>query len=102
MVCCRRRGAPFRAFASESLVAFLSSSPCLLAAARGQSLAQLALAWVLRQPAATSALIGASRVEQLEANLATLAHLALADDELQEIEAVLAAPDTAVGDVRDS
>jgi len=66
-----------------------------IAAARGQSLAQLALAWVLRQPAVTSALIGASRVEQLEANLATLARLDLADDELQAIEAVLAAPGTA-------
>ena len=63
-----------------------------IAAARGQSLAQLALAWVLRQPAVTSALIGASRVEQLEANVATIDRLALADDELQAIEAVLAAP----------
>jgi L-glyceraldehyde 3-phosphate reductase len=65
-----------------------------IAAARGQSLAQLALAWVLRQPAVTSALIGASRVEQLEANLATLDHLDFGDDELQAIEAVLAAPGT--------
>lgn len=62
-----------------------------IAAARGQSLAQLALAWVLRQPAVTSALIGASRVAQLEANLAALDRLALADDELREIETVLAA-----------
>ena len=61
-----------------------------IAAARGQSLAQLALAWVLRQPAVTSALIGASRVEQLEANLAAVGRLELADDELREIEAVLA------------
>jgi L-glyceraldehyde 3-phosphate reductase len=63
-----------------------------IAAARGQSLAQLALAWVLRQPAVTSALVGASRVEQLEANLSTLDRLALADDELRAIEAVLATP----------
>jgi L-glyceraldehyde 3-phosphate reductase len=62
-----------------------------IAAARGQSLAQLALAWVLRQPAVTSALIGASRVEQLEANVATIDRLALADDELRAIEDVLAA-----------
>ncbi|HVG45413.1 MAG TPA: aldo/keto reductase, partial [Longimicrobium sp.] len=62
-----------------------------IAAGRGQSLAQLALAWVLRQPAVTSALIGASRVEQLEANVATIDHPELADDELQAIEAVLAA-----------
>jgi L-glyceraldehyde 3-phosphate reductase len=62
-----------------------------IAAARGQSLAQLALAWVLRQPAVTSALIGASRVEQLEANVAAIDRLALADDELRAIEDVLAA-----------
>jgi L-glyceraldehyde 3-phosphate reductase len=62
-----------------------------IAAARGQSLAQLALAWVLRQPAVTSALIGASRVEQLEASLAAIDHLELGEDELREIEAVLAA-----------
>ncbi|MFL5386783.1 MAG: aldo/keto reductase [Longimicrobiaceae bacterium] len=61
-----------------------------IAAARGQSLAQLALAWVLRQPVVTSALIGASRVEQLEANVAAVDHLSLADDELRAIEAVLA------------
>jgi L-glyceraldehyde 3-phosphate reductase len=62
-----------------------------IAAGRGQSLAQLALAWVLRQPAVTSALIGASRVEQLEANLAAVGRLELGDDELREIEAVLSA-----------
>ena len=61
-----------------------------IAAARGQSLAQLALAWVLRQPAVTSALIGASRLAQLEANVATIDRLDLGDDELREIEAVLA------------
>jgi L-glyceraldehyde 3-phosphate reductase len=61
-----------------------------IAAARGQSLAQLALAWVLRRPVVTSALVGASRVEQLEANLAAIDHLSLADDELRAIEAVLA------------
>ena len=61
-----------------------------IAAARGQSLAQLAIAWVLRQPVVTSALIGASRVSQLEANIAAIDRLALADDELRAIEAVLA------------
>jgi L-glyceraldehyde 3-phosphate reductase len=61
-----------------------------VAAARGQSLAQLAVAWVLRQPAVASALVGASRVEQLEANVAAIDRLALADDELREIQAVLA------------
>jgi L-glyceraldehyde 3-phosphate reductase len=62
-----------------------------IAAARGQSLAQLALAWVLRTPVVTSALIGASRVKQLEDNVATIDNLALADDELRAIEEVLAA-----------
>jgi L-glyceraldehyde 3-phosphate reductase len=57
-----------------------------IAAARGQSLAQLAIAWVLRDPRITSALIGASSVEQLEANVAALDKLELGDDELAEIE----------------
>src|SRR5215207_2647173 len=48
-----------------------------LAARRGQSLPQLAIAWVLRDPRMTSALIGASSVEQLEANVATLDRLDL-------------------------
>jgi L-glyceraldehyde 3-phosphate reductase len=61
-----------------------------IAAARGQSLAQLAIAWVLRQSAVTSALVGASRVSQLEANIAAIDRLALGDDEIRAIEAVLA------------
>jgi L-glyceraldehyde 3-phosphate reductase len=61
-----------------------------IARARGQSLAQLALAWVLRHPAVTSALIGASRVQQLEDNVAALDNLALSDDELREIDRILA------------
>jgi len=61
-----------------------------IAAGRGQSLAQLALAWVLRDPRVTSALIGASQVSQLEENLDTLARLELTDDELAAIDAVLA------------
>ncbi|HEX6037326.1 aldo/keto reductase [Longimicrobium sp.] len=60
-----------------------------VARARGQSLAQLALAWVLRNPVVTSALIGASRVQQLEANVAALDNLALFDDELREIDRIL-------------
>ena len=56
---------------------------------RGQSLAQLALAWVLRHPEVTSALVGASRVAQVEDNIAALDRLALADDELRAIEEVL-------------
>jgi L-glyceraldehyde 3-phosphate reductase len=57
-----------------------------IASARGQSLAQMALAWVLRDPRVTSALAGASSVEQLEANVAALDRLAFTDDELAEIE----------------
>lgn len=60
-----------------------------LAKARGQSLAQLALVWVLRQPAITSALIGASKVSQIEENVATLKNPTLSKDELAEIERVL-------------
>src|ERR671936_497666 len=57
-----------------------------IAARRGQSLAQMALAWTLRDPRVTSTLIGVSSVEHLEANLATLDNLDLADDELEEID----------------
>lgn len=60
-----------------------------IARGRGQSLAQLAIAWVLRHPAVTSALIGASRVQQLEDNVAALENLAISDDELREIDRVL-------------
>lgn len=61
-----------------------------VAGARGQSLAQLALAWVLRDARVTSALVGASSVAQLEANVAALAAEPLADDELARIEELLA------------
>jgi L-glyceraldehyde 3-phosphate reductase len=57
-----------------------------IAARRGQTLAQLALAWTLRDPRVTSTLVGASSVEQLEANVATLEKLDLTEDELAEIE----------------
>jgi L-glyceraldehyde 3-phosphate reductase len=57
-----------------------------IAAGRGQSLAQLALAWTLRDPRMTSTLIGASSVEQLDENVAALDRLELTDDELAEIE----------------
>ena len=58
---------------------------------RGQSLSQLALAWVLRQPAITSAIIGASKTSQLEDNLGVVHRLAFSPDELAEIERILAA-----------
>ena len=61
-----------------------------IAGARGQSMAQLALAWVLRHPGMTSALIGASSVKQIEDNVATLNNLAFAQEELDAIEGILA------------
>jgi L-glyceraldehyde 3-phosphate reductase len=57
-----------------------------LARGRGQSLAQMAIAWTLRDPRVTSALAGASSVEQLEANVAALERLDFTDDELAEID----------------
>jgi L-glyceraldehyde 3-phosphate reductase len=57
-----------------------------LAASRGQSLAQMALAWTLRDPRVTSALVGASSVSQLETNVAALERLELTADELAEID----------------
>jgi len=66
-----------------------------IASARGQSLAQLAIAWVLRNPVVTSALVGASHVAQLEDTVAALAAPPLASDELQAIDAALAHAGTA-------
>ena len=60
-----------------------------LAARRGQSLAQTAIAWVLRQRAITSAIVGASRVEQLEQTIAALQNLSFEEKELTSIEDVL-------------
>jgi len=57
-----------------------------IAQQRGQSLAQLALAWTLRDPRVTSTLIGASSVKQLETNVASLERLDLSDDELTAID----------------
>lgn len=60
-----------------------------MAAARGQSLAQFALAWVLRGGRVTSALIGASRVGQIEENVAALNKLDFTEEELSRIETIL-------------
>ena len=57
-----------------------------IASERGQSLAQMALAWALRDERVTSALIGASSVAQLEDNVAALDRLGFTDDELAEID----------------
>jgi L-glyceraldehyde 3-phosphate reductase len=58
---------------------------------RRQSIAQLALAWVLRDPRMTTALIGASRVEQIDQNVAALNNLQFAPEELTRIDSILAA-----------
>jgi L-glyceraldehyde 3-phosphate reductase len=60
-----------------------------IAVRRGQSLAQMSLAWVLRGGKVTSALIGASKVSQIEENVAALNHLEFSQEELQQIEAIL-------------
>ncbi len=60
-----------------------------IAAARGQTMAQMAISWVLRQPAVTSALIGASRTSQIEEAVAALEHPGFGTDELAAIDRVL-------------
>jgi L-glyceraldehyde 3-phosphate reductase len=61
-----------------------------IAESRGQNMAQLAIAWTLRHPTVTSALIGASRPEQIEDIVGALDNLALSEEELRAIEAILA------------
>ena len=61
-----------------------------IAAKRGQRLAQMAVAWVLRDRRMTSALIGASRVSQVEEAVAALANRSFSDAELQQIDRILA------------
>ena len=60
-----------------------------VAAGGGRSLAQLALAWVLRDDRVTSALIGASRVSQIEENVKTLDNLTISDEDLAKIDEIL-------------
>jgi L-glyceraldehyde 3-phosphate reductase len=57
-----------------------------IAGARGQSLAQMALAWALRDPRMTSLVLGASSVRQLEDNVGALSNLVFGDDELADID----------------
>lgn len=59
-----------------------------IAKARGQTLPQMALAWLLRLPSVTSALIGASKVEQIEENVKALANLDFTAEELAQIDAI--------------
>jgi L-glyceraldehyde 3-phosphate reductase len=62
-----------------------------IARRRGQSLAQMAIAWVLRHPQMTSALIGASKIKQIEDDVAALKNLKFSAEELKEIDQVLGA-----------
>jgi len=57
---------------------------------RGQSLSQMAIAWLMRTPVVTSVLIGVSSVEQLDANLGSLDNTSFTEEELQQIEKILA------------
>jgi L-glyceraldehyde 3-phosphate reductase len=57
-----------------------------IAKRRGQSLAQMAVAWTLRDPRVTSALVGASSIAQLEQNVAALNNIEFSPDELAEID----------------
>ncbi len=65
-----------------------------LAKRRGQTLAEMALAWILRRQEVTSVLIGASSPEQLEDNAAALEHLEFLPEELAEIDRILAEEET--------
>ena len=60
-----------------------------IAANRGQKLSQMALAWILRDSRITSVLLGASSIEQLDENLATLSNLQFSEEEYRLIEAVI-------------
>ena len=61
----------------------------VIAQERGQSLAQMALAWILRHPVMTSVLIGASSLNQLEENAAVIENLSFTENELARIEEIL-------------
>jgi L-glyceraldehyde 3-phosphate reductase len=61
-----------------------------IAARRGQTMAQMALAWILRHPVMTAVLIGASKVSQIEDGVATIKNLKFSLEELQEIDTILA------------
>jgi L-glyceraldehyde 3-phosphate reductase len=61
-----------------------------IAQERNQTLAQMSVAWVLRHPGMTSALVGASKVSQVEDNVAALDNLSFTDQELAAIDSILA------------
>jgi L-glyceraldehyde 3-phosphate reductase len=81
-----RRGEAFdeRLLSEENLARVRALNE--IATRRGQSLAQLAIAWALRDPRVSSALLGASSVAQLEQNVAALAHAEFTPEELAEID----------------
>lgn len=60
-----------------------------IAVARGQSLAQMALLWILRKPQVTSVLVGASRIDQMEANIAAIKGAPFTQEELDAIDAIV-------------
>jgi L-glyceraldehyde 3-phosphate reductase len=80
-----REGSMSRRMINEDTLAHIRALTDI-AAARGQSLAQLAISWTLRNSGVTSALVGASSVQQLEANLAAAQNLTFSDSELSAID----------------
>jgi L-glyceraldehyde 3-phosphate reductase len=60
-----------------------------IAKSRGQTLAQMAIAWILRHKGITSVLVGASRVKQIIDNVAALSHLKWSEGELRKIDNIL-------------
>jgi L-glyceraldehyde 3-phosphate reductase len=82
-------GARLNGLAGEAEFLAMIRSLNAFALDRGQSLAQMALAWVLRLPEMTSVLIGASRVEQIEQNVAALDNLEFSAEELRRIDQIL-------------
>ena len=81
-------GAMHRAMITEERLANVRALAAI-AERRGQSLAQLALTWALRDPRMTSVVIGASSVAQLNDNLGALSDLSLTSDELDDIDEVV-------------
>jgi L-glyceraldehyde 3-phosphate reductase len=77
-----------RAHLSEEVLARVRAL-AKVAEQRNQTMAQMALAWTVRDPRVTSTLIGASSVAQLEQNVATIENLEFSSDELEEIERLL-------------
>jgi L-glyceraldehyde 3-phosphate reductase len=65
----------------------------VIAKGRGQSIAQMALAWVLKDERVTSCIIGTSSVAQLENNLVTLDNLAFSDEEVKAINEIISKPE---------